>query len=259
ITQDKNKYNTPKYRLLVRFTNKDIVCQVAYAKIEGDVIICTAYSHELPRYGIKVGLTNYASSYCTGLLVARRLLTKLKLHEIYTGNEEVNGEDFNVEDVEGSPGAFRCFLDVGLARTSTGARVFGALKGALDGGLDIPHSIKRFPGYDSETQDFSAEIHRNHIFAQHVANYMKLLQEEDEDAFKRQFSMYIKEGVDADSIEQLYKAAHAAIRADPSPKAAVPEREGKPKRHGRSRLSLEQRKDRVAQKKKAWLKKLQED
>lgn len=28
VTQDKNKYNTPKYRFVVRFTNKDIVCQV---------------------------------------------------------------------------------------------------------------------------------------------------------------------------------------------------------------------------------------
>ena len=28
ITQDKNKYNTPKYRLVVRFTNKDICAQV---------------------------------------------------------------------------------------------------------------------------------------------------------------------------------------------------------------------------------------
>jgi len=26
--QDKNKYNTPKYRMIVRFTNKDIICQV---------------------------------------------------------------------------------------------------------------------------------------------------------------------------------------------------------------------------------------
>ena len=34
---------------------------------------------------------------------------------------------------------FRAFLDVGLARTTTGARVFGVLKGAVDGGLDIPH------------------------------------------------------------------------------------------------------------------------
>ena len=28
IFQDKNKYNTPKYRMIVRFTNKDIICQV---------------------------------------------------------------------------------------------------------------------------------------------------------------------------------------------------------------------------------------
>lgn len=26
--QDKNKYNTPKYRLIVRLSNKDITCQV---------------------------------------------------------------------------------------------------------------------------------------------------------------------------------------------------------------------------------------
>jgi len=63
----------------------------------------------------------------------------LKLHEIYTGTEEVDGDEYNVESVDGSPGAFRAFLDVGLARTTTGARVFGALKGAVDGGLDIPH------------------------------------------------------------------------------------------------------------------------
>ena len=71
--QDKNKYNTPKYRMIVRFTNKDITCQIAYARIEGDVIICAAYAHELPRYGVKVGLTNYAAAYCTGLLLARRV------------------------------------------------------------------------------------------------------------------------------------------------------------------------------------------
>ena len=28
VTQDKNKYNTPKYRLIVRFTNKDVIAQV---------------------------------------------------------------------------------------------------------------------------------------------------------------------------------------------------------------------------------------
>jgi len=91
--QDKNKYNTPKYRLIVRFTNKDIICQVAYARLEGDHIIAAAYSHELPRYGVKVGLTNYAASYCTGLLLARRLLTKLNLHETYVGQTAPDGDE----------------------------------------------------------------------------------------------------------------------------------------------------------------------
>lgn len=28
VIQDKNKYNTPKYRMIVRFSNRDIICQV---------------------------------------------------------------------------------------------------------------------------------------------------------------------------------------------------------------------------------------
>ena len=40
-----------------------------------------------------------------------------------------------VEDTDDGPGAFRACLDTGLARTSTGARVFGAMKGAVDGGI----------------------------------------------------------------------------------------------------------------------------
>ena len=59
-------------------TNKDITCQIAYARVYGDVIVESAYSHELPKYGVKVGLTNYAAAYCTGLLVARRILTKVR-------------------------------------------------------------------------------------------------------------------------------------------------------------------------------------
>lgn len=29
VIQDKNKYNTPKYRMIVRVTNRDIICQVS--------------------------------------------------------------------------------------------------------------------------------------------------------------------------------------------------------------------------------------
>ena len=86
-----------------------------------------------------------------------------------------------MEDVDGEHGAFRAYLDIGLARTSTGAKIFGALKGAVDGGIDIPHSNKRFPGFDAESKEYNAEVHKNHILGQHVANYMESLLEEDEE------------------------------------------------------------------------------
>merc|ERR1712008_607272 len=98
---------------------------------------------------------------------------------------------------------------------STGAKVFAALKGAVDGGLDIPHSEKRFPGYDNEAKSLNADVHRAHIFGQHVADYMRSLSEEDEEVYKKQFSRYIKLGVSPDTVEDMYKKAHSAIRADP--------------------------------------------
>jgi large subunit ribosomal protein L5e len=256
IVQDKNKYNTPKYRLIVRLSNKDITCQIAYSRIEGDKILCAAYSHELPKYGIKVGLTNYAAAYCTGLLLARRVLQKLKLDKLYPGNEEINGDEYVVESLADGPGAFRCYLDVGLLKTSTGARIFGAMKGAVDGGLNIPHSMKRFPGYDSESKEFNAEVHRKHIFGVHVADYMRQLAEEDDDVYKRQFSQYIKNGVTADSIEEMYKKAHAAIRADPSHKKVEKAKPPQKKRWNRPKMSRAERKNSVAQKKASFIAKI---
>lgn len=211
----------------------------------------------MPRYGVKLGLTNYAAAYCTGLLLARRVLKQLKLDSTYEGQKEVDGEQFNVEDEDEKPGAFRAYLDVGLARTSTGARIFGVMKGACDGGIDIPHSTKRFPGFDSESKEFNAEVHRNHIFGQHVAQYMRTLQEEDEEAYKRQFSRYIKEGISADNIEDIYKKAHATIRANPDRAKKVEKKDApQPKRYNKKKLTLAARKNKIALRKKAVIAKL---
>ena len=68
--------------------------------------------------------------------------------------------------------------------------------------------MKRFPGYDSESKEFNAELHRNHIFGQHVANYMNELKEEDEEAYKRQFSQYIKNGVEPDQVMTIDLVHH---------------------------------------------------
>lgn len=257
IWQDKNKYNTPKYRMVVRISNKDICCQIVYARIEGDHTICAAYSHELPKYGIKVGLTNYSAAYCTGLLMARRLLKTYKLDSLYEGQVDVNGEEYCVESPDGQPGAFRANLDVGLVRTSTGARIFGALKGAVDGGLDIPHSNKRFPGYNAESKAYDAETHRKRIFGHNVAEYMRLLADSDDETYRRQFGAYIKEGVTADSIEGMYKNAHVAIRADPGHEKKTPQEYTKKKRFNPAKRTLKERKDHVKQLKASFLAKLE--
>jgi len=256
VVQAKNKYNTPKYRLIVRISNKDVTAQIAYARIEGDVNVCSAYAHELPQYGVKVGLTNYAACYCTGLLLARRLLNKLGLDKAYEGQLEVDGEMYCVEDNDDGPGAFRANLDTGLSRTTTGARVFGVMKGAVDGGIEVPHSEKRFPGYDKESKDFSAEVLRDHLLGKHVANYMSELMEDDEDSYKRQFSRFIKLGITSDEIESMYKKAHDAIRADPAkkPKAA---KQVQKTRYTAKKLTFDERKASVQAKKDEWLAKIE--
>jgi len=256
--QYKNKFNTPKYRLIVRSTNRDVVCQVAYSRMAGDVIVAAAYSHELPKYGVSVGLKNYAAHYCTGLLLARRLLQKFKLDEAYVGQTEVDGEEFNVEPNDDGPGPFRCFLDTGLTRTTTGNKVFGALKGAVDGGLDIPHSCRRFPGYDTEGDNFDAETHCKYIFGGNIGEYMTKLKDEDEEAYAKQFSQYIKNGIDAEGLEELYEKCHEAIRANPAAADKKPAQKAE-KRWSKKKLCLAQRKNRVAQKKASFLHAMADD
>uniref|UniRef100_A0A2K5S4G3 Large ribosomal subunit protein uL18 n=1 Tax=Cebus imitator TaxID=2715852 RepID=A0A2K5S4G3_CEBIM len=228
--------------MIIHVTNRYIICQIAYSPIEGDVIV----SHELPKYGMKVGLTNSAAAYCTGLLLARRLLNGLGMDKIYEGQVEVTGDEYNVKSIDGQPGAFICYLDAGLARTTTGNKVFGALKGAVDGGLSITHSTKPCSGYDSESRKFNAEIHQKHIMGQNVADYMRYLME-DED-----FSQCIKNSVTPDMMEEKCKKAHAATRENPVYEKK-PKKEVKEKRWNRCKMSLAQKKDHVALKAASFL------
>lgn len=238
ITQDKNKYGSPKYRLVVRFSNQYVRVQVIAAKLDHDEVICSASSQELPRYGLNVGLKNFAAAYCTGLLCARRLLTKYGLDELYPGVEEVDGK-VNVFDaigaeVEGRCNSkkyytaydddkerkpFRAYLDVGIKSTSRGAKVFAAMKGASDGGMDIPHNYKKFPGYDPDAKSYDPEEFKLRIFGGHVGEYMEMMEEDDEENYKKVFAAYLDEDLGCDDLEGLYEKVHEAIREDPSHKA----------------------------------------
>ncbi|KAF8341541.1 uncharacterized protein EI90DRAFT_2965930 [Cantharellus anzutake] len=256
VNQAKNKYNSPKYRLVVRFTNKQVICQIIYARIQGDFVFAAATSKELPRYGISHGLTNWTAAYATGLLVARRALTKLGLADKYEGVTEPDGEIKLVErpedDKEG-PRPFKAYLDVGLRRTSTGHRVFAAMKGASDGGIHIPHNEKRFPGYDIESKELDVEVLKKYIYGGHVAEYMESLEEEDDERFKRQFASYLADGIGSEDIEELYTNAYAAIREDPTfkPTEKTTDWKAESKKYKVPRLTNEQRKARIQEKIKA--------
>ncbi|ORY68687.1 60S ribosomal protein L5 [Pseudomassariella vexata] len=255
ITQAKNKYNAPKYRLVVRFTNRDIIMQIVTSEITGDKVFAAAYSHELRAYGIEHGLTNWAAAYCTGLLIARRVLKKLGLDETFTGVEEADGEYTLTEAAEEDGEErrpFKAHLDVGLHRTSTGARIFGAMKGASDGGILIPHSENRFPGFDIESKELDAETLKKYIFGGHVAEYMETLADDDEERYKSQFQKYIDDDIEADALEDLYSEAHAAIREDPfkkyesdAPKKSKDEWKAESKKHKMTKSTKEQKLERV--------------
>ncbi|KAH8060772.1 5S rRNA binding protein [Aureococcus anophagefferens] len=148
------------------------------------------------------------------------------LDELYEGNTDPEGEvvktevgkkEYYVEELDDDKRPFKCILDVGIQTTTTGNRVFGALKGATDGGLDIPHNYKRFPGYDKESKEFDAEAMKDRIFGAHVSEYMEKLMDEDNAKYQQLFADYIKEGVEPDGMEDLYTSVHEAIREDPSP------------------------------------------
>jgi large subunit ribosomal protein L5e len=257
VCQDKCKYNSPKYRFVVRFTNTKVICQIIYAELTCDKVLCSAYSTELPRYGLPVGLKNFSAAYCTGLLCARRLLKQLGLDEAYEGNTEVTGEivsceqdgrKFYVKEVDEEKRPFRANLDTGLKPTTTGSNIFAALKGAVDGGLDIPHSEKRFPGYDRDEKKYDAEVMKARIFGNHVSEYMTELEEEDATAYNKLFPSYIAAGIKPDDLEELLESVHEKIREDPSPSAKETPAVDK-KFQKRAKLSLAQRKARVAAKK----------
>ena len=234
-TQRKNKYNTPKWRFVVRRTNQRFICQVVCSTISGDRVKTSADSFELKRFGLTAGLTNYASAYATGLLCAKRLL--LTLDAEYKAKNfkeprcswskdfnlvtEATGEYVNIEELAEKKGVeyrpFTCFLDLGLVRSTVGNRVFAAMKGAVDGGLNIPHSDKIFPTFKKEVKGTNALKER--IFGKHVQNYMDLFAKDKERSGNdQQFNNWkaCLKTCGVKTIEDLYKKIHTEIRKNPA-------------------------------------------
>jgi large subunit ribosomal protein L5e len=264
IQQDKNKYDTKKYRFVVRKTNAKIICQVITAHPNGDKIEFQAESTELKRFGLTAGLTNYAAAYATGLLLARRLLKAKGMDTIYDGikGKDVDGEYVDMyrddgEHINEERRPFRCILDIGIYRATTGNRVFGALKGFSDGGIFIKHNNKRFPGFkiippaekgDKKKETYDPEIHKNKIFGhyinEHYTSFTDSKKKGELKINKQQFSQWEKCIADnkVKSLQELYTKVHEAIRKNPVRETA----ENKKKQEERSKKAVRKAVDKKA-------------
>jgi len=105
-------------RMVVRRTNRYIIIQLVTAEMDGDRTLVAANSKELESYGYKGSMSNTPAAYLTGMLFAAK--AKKAQHD-------------------------RAILDIGLSRATPGARVFAALKGAVEAGLDVPHGEEILP------------------------------------------------------------------------------------------------------------------
>jgi large subunit ribosomal protein L18 len=113
-----NLIKSGKPRAVVRSSNKYITVQFVEFKLEGDRVLATATSRELTKFGWKNTNANIPSAYLVGMLAARRALK----------NE--------VEEA---------VLDIGLRVPVKGSKVFAALQGIIDAGVDVPHSDDILP------------------------------------------------------------------------------------------------------------------
>ena len=107
-----------KPRLVIRKTLTNTIAQIVNYNEDGDKTIISARSCELKGLGWKMNTGNIPAAYLTGMLLAKKAKQK-KIKE--------------------------AIVDLGLATPTKGSKIFAALKGAIDNGLNIPHSKNMFP------------------------------------------------------------------------------------------------------------------
>lgn len=125
-------------RIVVRMTNKHFILQAVESHEAQDKVLATVTSKDLLKNGWseekKGSLKSIPAGYLTGILMAKKL------------------------------GKGKYIMDLGMARTGKGGRIFSVVAGLVEGGLDIPANEKVFPSEDrlmgehNEMKDMIAKV-----------------------------------------------------------------------------------------------------
>ena len=111
-------------RAAVRISNTQVSCQLVGYEADGDIILASSNGSGLvSKYKWPKGASQKSvpACYLAGFALAKQAK---------------------------SAGHSSAVLDIGLAASSKGSRVFAALRGMVDGGLDVPHGESVLPDDD---------------------------------------------------------------------------------------------------------------
>ena len=151
-----------KARLVVRVSNANVIVQVINVAKDGDVTVASAHSKELNKLGWKAGNKNTSAVYLTAYLCGKKAVAA--------------GVDYAV-------------ADIGLKSPIKGAKVFAAVKGAADAGLNVPYGESIIPSEDR-------------INGEHIAEYAESL---DEDELKAKFFQYFAKGLNPADLPEHFE------------------------------------------------------
>jgi len=163
-----NLIRLDKSRLVVRITNQHTIAQIINAGKNGDETVISAHSNEVINLGWFGNGKNTSAAYLTGFLLGKKAIK--------------NGIDAAV-------------LDIGLKSSLKGAKIFAVLKGAVDAGLNVPHSDVILPADER-------------IRGEHIADYAKSLTDEE---MKKKFSQYLKNGLSPKDLPEHFESIKQKI------------------------------------------------
>jgi len=113
-----------KARAVVRVSNTRVTCQMVNWSAGGDMIVASVTGSDLTKkydWPADFSQKSVPACYLAGFALGKEAISK---------------------------GCTEAVLDIGLAGSTVGGRVFSALKGMIDAGMEIPHSEVVLPEDD---------------------------------------------------------------------------------------------------------------
>lgn len=151
-------------RLVVRKFGNNIIASITEYGSKGDKVIASADSISLRKMGWNYNSGNVPSAYLTGLLAGKKAKEK------------------GINDL---------ILDIGMASSVKGSRIYALLAGVVDSGINIPHDPKILPAKDR-------------ITGSHITDYASKIKSSKEE-YDKVFGSYHKKNIDPMAISKSFE------------------------------------------------------